>query len=376
MPNSEPSSGPVSRVKSGLVYGLSLLLIWQPMLLSAQPITPTHGNNGRPTLDQAANGGPVVNIKNPNGKGVSQNFYNDLNVSDKGLVPNNSQKLTQTQLGGYIEGNPNLKNGSASLILNEVIGQNPSNLAGHIEVAGDRAQVVVANPAGITCNGCGFINANRATLTTGTPIVNAGRLEAYVVRRGVITPEGEGLDTSNSNFTDVIARAVQVNADILANELRITTGANQVNAAHDSVTSVTGTGASPTFSLDVSELGGMYAGKSRLLGTEGGIGGRNAGVLGATAGEIQITAAGRLENIGQISAGTTIQIETSDSVRNSGEIVADMAVQASVTETFDNTGGLIDAGNVDITADFLINRGKSRSYGESRKISRHLAGEW
>lgn len=145
MPNSEPSSGPVSRVKSGLVYGLSLLLIWQPMLLSAQPITPTHGTNGRPTLDQAANGVPVVNIKNPNGKGVSQNFYNDLNVSDKGLVLNNSQKLTQTQLGGYIEGNPNLKNGSASLILNEVIGQNPSNLAGYIEVGGARADVVVAN---------------------------------------------------------------------------------------------------------------------------------------------------------------------------------------------------------------------------------------
>jgi len=91
-------------------------------------------------------------------------------------------------------------------------------------------------------------------------------------------------------------------------------------------------------------------------------------VLGATAGEIQISAAGRLENIGQISAGTTIQSETSDSVRNSGEIVADMAVQASVTETFDNTGGLIDAGNVDITADLLINRGKSRIYGDSINI--------
>lgn len=109
MPNSEPSSSPVPRWKSGLVHTLSLLLIWQPMLLSAQPITPTHGTNGRPTLDQAANGVPVVNIQNPNGKGVSQNFYNDLNVSDKGLVLNNSQTLTQTQLGGYIEGNPNLK---------------------------------------------------------------------------------------------------------------------------------------------------------------------------------------------------------------------------------------------------------------------------
>ena len=128
MPNSESSAKPVRR---GLVYTLSLLLIWQPMLLSAQPITPTHGTNGRPTMDKAANGVPVVNIQNPNSKGVSQNFYNDFNVGSKGVVLNNSQQVTQTQLGGYIEGNPNLHNGSASLILNEVIGQNPSSLGGY-----------------------------------------------------------------------------------------------------------------------------------------------------------------------------------------------------------------------------------------------------
>jgi len=199
--------------------------------------------NQQATVTTTASGIPQVNIQTPSAAGVSRNVYSRFDVERQGAILNNSRSMGQTRLGGLVLGNPSLATGTASVILNEVNSNDPSQLRGYMEVAGDRAQVVVANPAGITCNGCGFINANRATLTTGTPIVNAGRLEAYVVRRGVISLEGEGLDTSNSNFTDVIARAVQVNADILANELRITTGANQVNAAHDSVTSVTGTGA-------------------------------------------------------------------------------------------------------------------------------------
>jgi filamentous hemagglutinin family protein len=66
-----------------------------------------------------------------------------------------------------VAGNPWLAKGEAKVILNEVNSRDPSNLNGMIEVAGKKAQVVIANPAGITCNGCGFINANRATLTTG-----------------------------------------------------------------------------------------------------------------------------------------------------------------------------------------------------------------
>lgn len=50
------------------------------------------------------------------------------------------------------------------MILNEVNGGSPSQLHGYIEVAGQRAKVVIAN-AGIS----GFINASRATPTTSTP---------------------------------------------------------------------------------------------------------------------------------------------------------------------------------------------------------------
>ena len=35
----------------------------------------------------------------------------------------------------------------------------------YVEVAGKKADVVIANPSGIQCDGCGVINAGRTTLT-------------------------------------------------------------------------------------------------------------------------------------------------------------------------------------------------------------------
>ncbi|WP_143684948.1 filamentous hemagglutinin N-terminal domain-containing protein, partial [Variovorax sp. KK3] len=88
-----------------------------------------------------------------------------------------------TQLGGLVQGNPFLANGPARVILNEIVGGNPTQLQGAIEVAGQRAEVIVANPAGIAVAGGTFINAHRATLTTGVPQINAaGGLDGFVVR--------------------------------------------------------------------------------------------------------------------------------------------------------------------------------------------------
>ena len=121
----------------------------------------------RPTIHQTGNGVPLVNIQTPTAAGVSRNSYSQFDVDNKGTILNNSRTHTATQLGGWVDGNPWLATGSARVILNEVNSTNPSHLNGWIEVAGDRAQVITANPAGISCNGCGFINASYTTLTTG-----------------------------------------------------------------------------------------------------------------------------------------------------------------------------------------------------------------
>lgn len=145
---------------------------------SAQVIAdPSAPGNQRPTILQTTNGLPQINIQTPSAAGVSRNTYRQFDVQSNGAILNNSRTNTQTQLGGWVQGNPWLATGSARIILNEVNSANPSQLRGYIEVAGQRAEVIIANPAGVNVDGAGFINANRVTITTGTPQISGGSLE-------------------------------------------------------------------------------------------------------------------------------------------------------------------------------------------------------
>lgn len=111
----------------------------------------------QPLITHTANGVPLVNIQTPDSRGLSHNTYQQFDVMQNGVILNNSRTNIQTQLGGWVQGNPSLAAGTASTILNEVHSSQPSLLNGFIEVAGSRAQVIVANPSGISCNGCGFL---------------------------------------------------------------------------------------------------------------------------------------------------------------------------------------------------------------------------
>ncbi|WP_143694927.1 two-partner secretion domain-containing protein, partial [Variovorax sp. JS1663] len=272
----------------------------------------------RPTVLVAPNGLPLVNIQTPSAAGVSRNLYHQFDVQPRGVILNNSRTAVQTQLGGWVQGSPYLANGPARIILNEVVSGNPTQLRGAIEVAGQRAEVIVANPVGLSADGVTFINASRATLTTGTPQLNAfGGLDGYVVRGGTVSIDGAGLDARSTDYTAILARAVQVNAGLWANELKVVTGANEVSADHEQISPATGTGAPPVFALDVAHLGGMFANKIFLVGTEHGLGVRSAGQLLAGPGELVITAAGRLENKGTIEA-QSLQITAAGDIDNRG----------------------------------------------------------
>lgn len=241
--------------------------------VSAAGIVADHNAPGhqQPTIMQTANGIPQINIQTPSAGGVSHNTYSQFDVSNHGVILNNSHKNVQTQLGGMVAGNPWLAKGEARIILNEVNSRNPSQLNGFVEVAGKKAQVVIANPAGISCDGCGFINANRATLTTGQPQMKNGSLTGFNVERGEIRVAGKGMDASRTDYTDIIARSVKINAGIWAQDLKVTTGRNNVDIAHGQIEKkAADISSKPQVALDVSSLGGMYAGKIRLVGTETG----------------------------------------------------------------------------------------------------------
>ncbi|HAI2207904.1 hemagglutinin repeat-containing protein [Escherichia coli] len=275
-----------------LSYLVSGLIATQPLLPAvAATLTPT----GNTSTDKAANGVPVVNIATPNGAGISHNQFKDYNVGKEGLILNNAtDKLNQTQLGGLISGNANLKAGKeAKGIINEVTGGNRSQLQGYTEVAGKAANVMVANPYGITCNGCGFINTPQATLTTGKPVLDAsGNLQALDVKKGSITIEGQGLDASSSDALSIISRATEVNAAIHAKDLKVVAGANRVGT-DGSVQAQQGEGNAPTVAVDTGALGGMYANRIHLVSSEKGVG-VNLGDLNARQGDITLDASGKL----------------------------------------------------------------------------------
>ncbi|RST48860.1 hemagglutinin repeat-containing protein [Variovorax sp. DXTD-1] len=337
-------------------------------LLSASPVqaqlvgAPNVPGNLRPTVLVAPNGVPIVNVQTPSAAGVSRNVFNQFNVAPNGAILNNSRNTTQSQLGGFIQGNPYLAAGPARIIVNEVNGGSASQLRGYIEVAGQRAEIIIANPAGINVEGAGFINASRATLTTGVPQMNVfGGLDSFLVRGGTITINGAGLDASKTDYAAILARAVEANAGIWASELKVVTGANTVSADHSQITPTAGTGAAPTFALDVAALGGMYAGKIVLIGTEAGLGVRNAGTIqaapGATAlagaGQLVVTSAGRLENIGTIQSTADASLAATG-VANSGSISSGGNLRVVSQDTLANSlggkGGTIEGARIELSS--------------------------
>ncbi|MGK9433404.1 hemagglutinin repeat-containing protein [Pantoea agglomerans] len=285
-----------------LSYLICSLIAFQPLLpafsAAIAPVTP--GTN----VDAAGNGVPVINIATPNAAGLSHNQYQNYNVGQEGLILNNATgRLTQTQLGGLVQNNPNLKAGQeARAIINEVVGANRSQLQGYTEVAGKAANVMVANPYGITCNGCGFINTPNVTLTTGKPQLDAqGNLQSLEVTKGAISIEGKGLDGSQADAVSIIARATEINAGIHAKDLNVTLGANRVGA-DGSVTPIAGEGAAPSVAVDTGALGGMYANRIHLVSSENGVG-VNLGNLNARQGDMVLDAQGRLSINNSLTSG-------------------------------------------------------------------------
>lgn len=304
----------------------------------------------QPGIHTDANGATIVDINKASAGGVSHNIYSEFNVDANGVILNNSGSATNTQLAGQIDGNANMAGGSATVILNEVRSSDPSQLNGIVEVAGKSAQVVIANPSGITCDGCGFINTSHVTLTTGVSTVDSkGNLSGLDVKKGQIVITGKGMDTSSSQYTDIIARSVKVNAQLKANDLNIITGSNHIDK-NGYVKAISSTSSVPEMALDVSSLGSMYANKIYMKGTEAGVGVRIDHADLTATDSLSIDSQGTINNNGgHISAANMVQLQTTKNVLNhNGQITSGGMVGVSAENSVDNSNGKIEGGNVSI----------------------------
>lgn len=287
-------------------------------------------------------------ITAPSASGVSRNSYTQFDVNQNGVILNNSRGAATSQITKTsIAANPNLAKGAATTIVNEVVSTNPSLLQGNLEVLGSRANVVIANPTGITVNGGGFINANQVTLSTGVLGYNSdGSIKDHTVKQGAITinPDannrGLGGNANNPVALELLGRSIAINAPVNATTITAVTGANTIAADMGAFTTTTGTGTKPTVAIDVAQLGGLYANSIYLYANEAGVGVNNAGVIQAL-NNVVLNSNGKIEHKGTISS--TSKTEGLVNIRTMGTGVAgDINSSGSINS---NSMISIDSGN-------------------------------
>lgn len=339
-----------------------------PFVYAANPIeVDTNAPHERQaTVGQAGNGITLVNVAGPSAGGVSRNDYINFNVPQNGVILNNSYQMSNTKLGGYVPGNANMMRGSANVIVNEVTSHNPTDMKGFIEVAGRKASVVVANPNGITVDGGGFINTDRAVLTTGkTEYDPMGNLNSYRVEQGRISINGNGLNAKDANSQQILTEATNVNAGVWANTIETRTGKNTIDANTLDTHKI---GDSSNVGLDVSAIGGMYANSITMKGTNTGLGVNVKGVVSSTQAS-SITSDGKIIVDGGVTSnGNTMLAGQSIEVSNNGVVQGDVSTTVNSQETVNNSGLINSGKTTDIKAKSVDNNEGGRIYGDTVAI--------
>ena len=339
-----------------------------PFAYAANPIeVDTNAPHERQaTVGQAGNGITLVNVAGPSAGGVSRNDYTNFNVPQNGVILNNSYQMSNTKLGGYVPGNANMMRGSANVIVNEVTSHNPTDMKGFIEVAGRKASVVVANPNGITVDGGGFINTDRAVLTTGkTEYDSKGNLNSYRVEQGRISINGNGLNAKDANALQILTEATNVNAGVWANTIETRTGKNTIDANTLNTQKI---GDSSNVGLDVSAIGGMYANSITMKGTNTGLGVNVKGVVSSTQAS-SITSDGKIIVDGGVTSnGNTTLAGQGVTINNNGVVQGDVSTTVNSQETVNNSGLINSGKTTDIKAKSVDNNEGGRIYGDTVAI--------
>lgn len=302
---------------------------------------------------------PVINIATPNGAGISHNKFQDFNVDKQGAVLNNATSNVNSQIAGQIKANANLKGNAANLIINEVTGSSRSELQGKLEVAGKGANVLIANPNGITCNGCSFVNTPAITLTTGKPIQdNKGALSAVEVKKGSVVIGANGMNAEAQTYADIISRATELNGQIKAKNLTLMQGTNRVDFQKGTVTPIAGEGTKPSISVDTKALGGMYANQVKLVSTEAGVG-INLSNVQTNQNDLTLTVDGKITLAGNIQGKKDINVSTKNLQINANANVNAAKDITLATNTLTNNGKVIAGKDMRVFAESVSNTGNN-----------------
>ncbi|WP_339119924.1 hemagglutinin repeat-containing protein [Fusobacterium nucleatum] len=323
-------------MKGSLKRLIAIFMLFLHIVSLSDGIVPDNGASKNLQLDKAANGVPLVNIEAPDNNGISHNVYKEYNVDGRGTILNNSKDLTNSQLGGLIYGNPNLQNSSeASTIINEVSGVNRSRIEGYQEIAGKKANYILANPNGIYVNGAGFINTGNVTLTTGS----GNNLQNP--EKGTIEVDGKGLDLRNINKAELVARVAELSAPIY--------GGEEVNLKLGSQ----GQSNKPEYALDAKALGSIYAGRINIVVNEDGVGVKTEAPIYATKGDVVISSKGKVY-LKDTQAKGDIKISSTET-EISEKLISENKINIENKKLL-NKGEIVANNNVSIKGDIENNK--------------------
>jgi filamentous hemagglutinin family protein len=323
---------------------LGLCAVFAPPQAYGAGITPDGGT--ATTVSTGANGRQLVNLA-PTTAGVSHNTYTTFNVGTAGADLNNAVVRART-------------------IVNQVTSTNPSLIQGNIAVLGPRANVILANPNGITVDGGSFTNTGNVALTTGQVSFNdfttsGGQLQRNVVLNtglGAINIGPGGLAGAMLNL-ELIAKRVRVAGAVQNSftdpnsKVRIVAGTSRAEvdtsvSPTDNLSpwvsySSTGSGVPLGLAIDITSGGSLTGGRVELLVTDQGAGVRHAGAAFATAGDFVISSTGQLQLAGgSVKAANDVLIGTS-ALTGAGALSADRNVQISSNKV-QLDGAVVSAG--------------------------------
>lgn len=207
----------------------------------------------------------VVNIQLPDDNGLSHNKYTKFNTH--GFF---DEIILNNKLSSEENGNPHLKGVPAKVILNEVNSYQKSQLTGSVTVAGQRAHVIIANPAGIDCNGCLGSGMTNVTLTTGNPLFKHGKLEGFNVMSGGINIHGFSKRDAPL-YLKMYSYDLKASGNFYADGIDILAGGHQIKVDSDGnpsgfkKISERLDNANKYTAIDISDVGGMYAKRIRII---------------------------------------------------------------------------------------------------------------